>query len=264
MSSAQDPTPSSGLRLGPVTWVPGWRATPNDPWAHRKGEPRPLALLWSLYLMASAVLTLLRVRSLTMPTTQQFEFGCRSMVLMSLIGVAILWPMVRLSQRAPARVGRALAADLVVLLAPVQAVVWPMGLLTHWPIEVIAALVAALASWALLATGMLAWALGGEGASRWGWMVLVTLASVAAPGVLAFWPAPMDANVRSGLMSLSPLTAAWSLTGAPSGLVPLMQPREWVLLALPGMLGSLMWLASIRLTPLDPAGYSVVGPGPQD
>lgn len=262
---AGESSAADGVRLGPVTWVPGLRTTANDPWAHRKGEPRPLALLWSLYLMASALTTLLRVRSLTMPTTEQFAFGCRSMVLMTLIGVALLWPMVRLSQQFPARRGRALAADLLVMLAPVQAVVWPMGLLTHWSLEVTGALAASVGSWALFSAGMLAWAWREDSpAARCGWMLTIALAMVVAPSVLVWWPGAWSEGGRQLLMYSSPLTSAWAITGAPSGLAPAMQWWEWALIAVPGALGAALWLGGLRLALPRAAGYSVVGPGPQD
>lgn len=259
------PSAPAGVRLGPVTWVAGLRTTENDPWAHRKGEPRPLALLWSLYLMASALVTLLRVRSLTMPTTEQFGFGCRSMVLMVLVGVAVLWPMVRLSQQFPGRVGRSLVADLVVLLIPVQAVVWPMGLLTHWPVGVTAALVASIGAWGLLSSGLLACAFSrGSAASRGGWMGLVALIALAGPAVLVVWPGAISPMVSGMLMQGSPLTAAWAVTGAPSGLAPVMQGWEWCVALAPGAAGLALWGVAGRFAPKEEAGYSVAGPDQQD
>lgn len=248
-----------------MTWVPGLRATADDPWAHRKGEPRPLALLWSLYLMASALVTLLRVRSLTMPTTEQFAFGCRSMVLMVMIGVAVLWPMVRLSQQFPKRRNLSLLADLVVLLIPVQAVVWPMPLLTHWPISVTAAVVASIVSWSMFSAGVLALAYTFSAAvPRWWWMGACVLCALAAPAI-ELWTRGLGAGSTGSEGALgSPLTAVWGLTSAPSGLTPVMQRWEWALSLMPGAIGGLMWAAASRFAPMAEAGYSVAGPGEKD
>ena len=42
-----------------MVWVPEWKSRGKaDPWAHRKGEPRPLALLWTIYIMVSAAVTI--------------------------------------------------------------------------------------------------------------------------------------------------------------------------------------------------------------
>lgn len=245
-----------------MTWVPGLRATPNDPWAHRKGEPRPLALLWSLYLMASALVTLLRVRSLTMPTTEQFAFGCRSMVLMVMIGVAVLWPMVRLSQQFPRRRNLSLLADLVVLLIPVQAVVWPMPLLTHWPLEVAAGVVVTIGSWAFLSAGVLSLAYGvGESVPRWWWMVGCVAVAIAAPAA-DLWIRGLGGGPTASMVALwSPLTAVWGLASAPSGLMPVMQSWEWAFSLIPGAAGGLMWMGSARFAPMEEAGYSVACPG---
>ena len=59
----------------------------------------------------------------------------------SSIGVAVLWPMVRFSQSRPRGSPTVAAAkDLIVVLAPLQAVIWPQFFWGRWPIEVVAAL----------------------------------------------------------------------------------------------------------------------------
>lgn len=257
MPPTDETPPSSVLRLGPVAWVPGLRTSANDPWAHRKGEPRPLALLWSLYLMVSALATLLRVRSLTLPTTAQFAFGCRSMVLMVLLGVAVLWPMLRLSQQSPSRPNRSLAADLIVLLTPVQAVVWPMTLLTHWPMEVAAGLMGAVVSWATMSAGVLAWAYVEAGPGRrWAWMAACLALGALVPVLCWAIPAPIAQELEPTLALASPHTVAWGLTAAPNGLAPVMQPMEWVWTLAPGMAGVVLWIGASRFAGRRGGGYS--------
>lgn len=254
-SSTADGTPKPGVRIGPMTWVPGLRARPGDPWAHRKGEPRPLALLWSMYLMVSALLTLLGVRSLTMPTTEQFVFGCRGMLLMTLVGVSVLWPMVRLSQQRPDKPGRSLLADLAVLLAPVQAVIWPMPLLTHWSWSITAALMLAVASWAVFAAGWLRIGYQSSAPSmRWMCMSAIAFITLAAPGARIWLPASLSDQLWPAIRILSPITAAWGLTDAPSGLSPVMQPWEWLATMIPGLFGMGLWIIAGRLAPEGEGG----------
>lgn len=227
-----------GVRLGPVVWVPELLSKPGDPWAHRKGEPRPLAIFWSIYLMGAALLTLFRVRSLSMPSTEQFVTGCRGMIVMVAIGLFVLWPMTRLSQEFPARSARSLLSDLGVLLIPVQAVVWPMPLLTHWSWSVTGALALLLISWSIVAAGVLRLA----HAQRFprGVACAITLLLGSAGPLIAFFitlPAPLDRLARL----VSPFTGSFELTFAPSGLAPVMQSWEWGGILAPAFLGAALW-----------------------
>lgn len=227
------------VRLGPITWVPQLRSAPGDPWAHRKGEPRPLALGWSLYLLSAAGLTVLRVRSLTAPSAEQFAEAARGLLLMVLVGVSILWPMVRLSQEAPRKINRSLAVDLCVILVPAQAVIWPLPVLTHWPFSVAGGLALAVASWGVLSAGVLSAAFRwSDTLPRWGWMVVAIAPWLTALGVLVFQGAAGGGGAPG---CLSPGTAAWALTYAPSGLPPVMQSWEWVLTAAAGAAGVVVW-----------------------
>jgi hypothetical protein len=210
-----------------------------------------------MYLMVSALVTLLRVRSLTMPTVSQFGEGCRGMLLMTLVGAAVLWPMVRLSQARPERIGRSLAGDLVVLLVPMQAVIWPMPLLTRWSFEVTGAVAVCAASWTVLAAGVLACAYrAGDGARRWPWMALLSAGATVGPLARA-WIGEASERGIDALRLASPVTGAWALTGAPSGLAPVMQWSEWVLALAPGAAGSGLWALAGRLAPGVGAGYSL-------
>lgn len=246
--------PSTWKRIGPVTWVPELGMREGDPWAHRKGEPRPLALLWAVYLMVASLLTIFSVRAAGAPSTAQFVVACRMTAVMVTLGVALLWPALRLSQMFPRERWRSLLADMAVLLVPVQAVLWPMMLLTHWPAEVVGALSASAASWAVLSAGVLALAYGGGGshASRviaMTWLLAVALGPLA---MLVFWPG--GPSMAPGWLGLaSPLTSAYRLLDAPSGLAPSMFWAEWALVALPGAVGiGLASAASMaRRTPIS-------------
>ena len=239
-------------RLGPLTWVPELGVRHNDPWAHRKSEPRPLALLWSMYLMVAALVTIFRVKSLTMPTTGQFVFACRGMIVLSVIGSVVLWPALRLCQERPSRPRRAVLMDLAVILLPMQAVIWPMPLLTSWPWEVVLALQVLFVSWAALAAAILVRAFDSpSGLQRAGTALLCILLAAGAPVLIAMWPG--GGTAPDGLGMLSPISAAFRLVEAPNGLAPAMTPWEWLGCAWPALpaLVGFLW-PSGKATPARP------------
>jgi len=235
--------PGDGYRrLGPIIFVPEFRTTTGDPWAHRKGEPRVFALFWALYLMASAMLTIFAARALTPPAMEQYRYGCRAMVLMILLGALVLWPATRLSQAPPRRPARAALADLFVLLAPAQLVIWPMPLLTGWDASVVGGLALLAASWTFLIGAGVA---HGSGSPS---MLTRSMVMLLAIGAIVFAPMLSIALLGAGLgpaprwlTLLSPFTASWSITAAPGhrGVGP--GGGEWWLLAAPALLGLALW-----------------------
>lgn len=242
------------MRLGPFYFVPQITAAPgHDPWAHRKGEPRPFVLMWAVYLMVGALLTIFAVRSLTVPTTAQFTSGCRAMLILTLIGTCVLWPMVRLSQRFPDNIARAVLIDALALLAPAQAVLWPMPLLTRWGFGVNAALAASMIGWTLCVGALLAFAQRSPGAvSRMLWMLFFLALVGAGPALLLAiastgHPAPTDA-----LAWLSPLTTVYRLTDAPSGVSPSMTLHEWIGALTPLLAAAALWSAHAIGDPTPP------------
>lgn len=136
------------------------RRTPD--WSHRRGEPRVFAFCWTLYLMGVVTLLFVHSGALSSFSYEAFRRSSRLTMLMLVLGVCVLWPMVRLSQ-ATARSGgvAVVARDLVVLLVPAQALIWPQVWLSAWSLEVVLALFALLCVWALLIGGILAIMLGG-------------------------------------------------------------------------------------------------------
>ncbi|GEM_PF-1710804 len=249
-----------GLRIGPMVFVPGIRNEGDgDAWAHRKGEPRVFALLWAVFLLGGAVLTVFGTRGFGGATLRHYELAALAFITVSAVGVSVLWPMVRLSQLSPARPVRAVVADLVVVLAPVHAIVWPMPLLTRWPVEIATSMVVVLTGWALLA-GLLI-ALGTSGAGWWRpagerWNESETERSsmsrtvrswTMAAAAMAPLGAPLLDIASAGLLGsalgeeallLSPLTAPWIVSTADAeNLIPRVSPYQWWLLAAPGVVG---------------------------
>jgi len=237
------PQKRPGVRLGPVYFVPQLRRMKGaDPWAHRKGEPRPFALLWAMYLMVGALLTIFAVGSLTVPSVSQFQSGCRAMLEVMVVGMCGLWPMTRLSQRFPERAGRSLLLDAAVLLIPAQAVMWPMPLLTAWGWDVIAAVDLALIGWTLLVGGLLGLATGTRGSvGRTLWMGVIVGALGLGPGLMVALARTGRGPATEALGWLSPLTVVYRLTESPSGVRASMVGIEWLGALAPMGIAGLLW-----------------------
>ncbi len=211
-------------------------------WSHRRGEPRVFALGWTLYLMLCTVLMFgtiaMHPRSLG---GELYRPAARTLVVLIAVGIAVLWPMVRLSQAAPERRTPAhVLADVLVLLIPAQALLWPQRVLAGWPLEVIAGQSALLGAWALLIGGVLAGALslartgpdarGGVGAGqmavRAGAMLgVVALVSVGPLLAMREGPARSPETTLPG-WSLSPVLGVYELgrdrlaSGQPAEMLP--------------------------------------------
>ena len=105
------------------------RGGKNDRWAHRRAEPRTLGFLWAMFILLAGLSTIgvLLVRGpWALLDEEVYQYAARTMLLSVAIGVALLWPMARLSQTVSLRESPASAMfkDLLAILPPVQAVVW--------------------------------------------------------------------------------------------------------------------------------------------
>jgi hypothetical protein len=244
-----------GFRIGPMVFVPELRRRGDDPWAHRKAEPRFFALYWSLYLMICAMLTIFAVRSVGMPSRVQFTFGCQAMIFLATVGSCVLFPMTRLSQLRPRRPSRALAVDTLIVLLPIAAVIVPMPMLTNWPLPIAAALILLVVSWTMLVLAPVYWALREPAQSSTtrnlamlaililigigpvltvvaGWLGLVPPADPMAPG-----GGGGVGGLGGGLFAYaSPFTAAPAITASAPNMRASLTPIEWLLISLPMLL----------------------------
>lgn len=136
-------------------------APPRDRWAHRRTEPRPFALLWILYLLGAAVIAFGSSGSILQPAADMYRYATQLLFTLAAIGVAIFWPMLRLSQSRPDSPSRAILMDLVVLLPPLHCVVWPQlfDWMAQWSLPLVAAVAASFTAWAFLIGAFLALAL---------------------------------------------------------------------------------------------------------
>lgn len=149
--------PASDPSVAPDAPPPA-RELAADPWAHRRGEPRAFAFLWTAFLFVATVSTFVAVASRGQVDPALMRAAGRTLFVIVAVGVCILWPMVRLSQLPPSNPLVGSAQDLVVVLIPVQAVVWPQWVrwLAHWPFDVVAAVAVSITAWGALVAGVLA------------------------------------------------------------------------------------------------------------
>lgn len=204
-----------------------------DPWAHRRGEPRGFAVLWMTFLLFSTLFVFMTMGDPVRVTGEGYREGIRMLITVIALGITVLWPMLRLCQATAIAGGPAIVAkDLVILLIPLQAVIWPQALITGWSFPAVAATAIVLVAWALIVGGLLAVALGpgrhvmsserpldaaphrSFSLERTYWMLSVLALVFAGPvlmlGLRSFTASPEDDLARFLRMS-SPLTAPWEL-----------------------------------------------------
>ncbi len=221
----------------------------RDPWAHRRGEPRTLVLLWTVYLFVGGLITVFSVRMLGPMQAGLFRPTTRMFLALAAVGLTVLWPMVRLSQESPRRPLRATLMDAAALLLPTQAVIWPTKLLTRWDWDIVAGVSLLLISWTALVSAIVAMGVSRRPGPARTWWMLLCLVFVAGAPVYLMLQALTGAVPRSELWLGSPLTALFLLTDAPSGLTPRMTADEWVAVFAPLFAGAALWLATALAGP---------------
>jgi hypothetical protein len=215
---------------------------PNDRWAHRRGEPRVLALLWSVYLFGAAISTVMRIPVLGMTDLRFVQNASRMLLLLIAVGLVVLWPMVRLSQAPPRRPLLATALDLLLLNATLQAVVWPLTWLGKWPLAVTGGVALTLLTWSLLVGGAVACGTARRaGVGRTIWMTLCVLCVGGAPA-FAIVAGASGGTIADELALASPLTAVYALTTGLSGLSPAMDATTWTSAWAPALVAVPLWL----------------------
>jgi hypothetical protein len=205
-----------------------------DRWSHRRGEPRGFAVLWMCFLLISTLSVFMALGDPVRVTAEGYREGARMLVTVIAIGITVMWPMVRLSQVVPVGGGVIVVAkDLVILLVPLQAVLWPQVVITGWTVSAVAASDVLLISWALVIGAFLAIALGpgrrirlGEqkldpdrkaprpGLERTFWMLALVVAILLGPFLLIWLQSIGRAQSDDAKLLLrmsSPLTAPWEM-----------------------------------------------------
>ena len=231
-----------------------------DPWAHRRGEPRMFAFFWTLYVflaVAGSVLWLARTGGWILGG---YGPAGRIMLMVVAVGATVLWPMTRLSQASPG-VGsvRAMLADTIVVLLPIQMVVWPMTWLAGWPLSSTSGIAATMGVWIVLIGGVLAFALGGRAVERARdsgltarafWMAGLLVAVLAGPAASTAF---RGGHLPDWLPVLSPISGILAMTGTGiSGPQQALTIGQWVTISGVGAAGLMWWIAAIAQAAVYP------------
>ena len=206
--------------------------------------PRGLILLASVWLVASWVLAI-GLRTPIHASSAAYTPGVRLMLICLVTGLMVGWPLLRLSQPPMPFPVRQVLLDLIVLLALVQVVLWPLRLVTTWSVSRTASIDATLTAWAILAGACVASAAGSPRSGPRNLAMLgcvgmcvigpvLALLVAGAPGLeplgrkLAGIGPPLEVHALS-LGGKAPITAGqWSWIG----LVGLTAVCCWVMLGL--------------------------------
>ncbi|MCW5776698.1 MAG: hypothetical protein KIS87_09690 [Phycisphaeraceae bacterium] len=235
------------------------RHTPNKPTnsSHSRGEPRFLALAWTVFLLLSTLAAFATVGAGGAGNVDAYRPAARGLLVTVAVGVALLWPMMRLAQSVPSGGLRGCAIatmrDLVVLLVPMQAVIWPQALLARWPLDAVAAIAVSLAVWTVLIGGVLAFclALGGRSEGNgWRWWAMLGIAVLvnAVPAIgVALASVASSARPRGLWLMASPMTAVVELTQDRSwrGRSLEVEGTHWRAIVVVGGIASAAWLPLI-------------------
>jgi hypothetical protein len=205
--------------------------------------PRGLIFLASLWLIGSWMLTI-GVRTPIQAVSASYTPAVRLMHLCMVIGLMIGWPLLRLSQRALARPLAQAALDLLVLLALVQVVIWPLRLVTPWSIGRTAALDAALSGWLLLVGAVVAAATGtGSPGPRWLAMAACLVFCLLGPLLAALGSA---GGAIAGIQ-FGPIMAVHTLCRG-AGDPP--SAEQWTWIAVVGAAALAVWAVLLGTSPL--------------
>lgn len=271
LTAASSTEPESVSAAGGTDPEPGGEAVERlvkvDRWAHRRAEPRPLALMWTVYLFIATAMTFAAISGVGGLTLDVYRPALRVLLATVAAGVILVWPMIRLSQAGPAEhPGVASLKDFFAVVVPLQAIVWPQWVLAAWPVDAIGVLAASLTAWAVLSAGVQAlyfrWERGAGPAEGDGYdavrggpraAMMVLFVGFAAAGPLlgsawmlvatGQWPAPAGG---AWWMLTSPITAVFELTRDrfSTGFSARAAPAHWAAAANVAVVGAVCWFWS--------------------
>ena len=198
--------------------------------------PRGLIFFAAVWLIVSWMMTI-GLRAPVQPSSASYTPGVRKMMTCITIGVMIGWPMLRLSQRRSPAPIRQTWLDLIVMIALIQVVIWPLRLVTTWSAMRTAAIESALLGWLLLAGAVVAAAVTTEKRGPRN-LAMIACIAMCLLGPFLAWIGLLTGVNAMQLVSLSPLMAVQTLG---EGTGPNPTNAQWLLIALLGIANVLAW-----------------------
>jgi len=262
-SAASDPATAQDAQAASCAGSEGPKPGIADRWAHRRGEPRLFALVWTIFLLIASMGAFAAAAIQGGFTVDAYRPAARHLLLVVAVGLTVLWPMVRLSQPPPARVAWSVVRDLIVLLGPAQAVVWPQAWLAHWPTRVVVAVSLLMIGWTTLIGAVLCHVQAARSCTPGGRshaptplgaMALCLVIVLAGPSILAVATCLGVPPAGSAWWVVSPITGVveltrggfWTPRGAGVG------PGHWVVISLVLLLAAGAWAVVVRRGPHGP------------
>jgi hypothetical protein len=169
------------------------------------------------------------------------------MLISAAIGLIIGWPLLRVSQSRAEYPLMQTLLDLIVLLALVQVVIWPLRLVTPWSPARTAALDATLVAWTVLAGALVASATGSSrtGPRNIAIIACVTMCLIGPVLVLIGVHGSGLSGLTPRLLQIGPLLEVYALgqggRTAPSG-------GQWAWISLVALAGAAAWAGLITIT----------------
>ena len=178
--------------------------------------PRALVVLASGWVFFSWVL-LFGFNPPVQPQAASYSPSIQMLMMLIGVGIAIAWPMLRLSGRPSSMPTAQAALDGLSIFVLLQVVVWPLRLVTSWTLARAIAVDAAIAAAIMLTAGILASTQGSRSqrVRTAGMLVLVLLVLAPAIGAFVAPAASRDATTESDVEAASDSTLPLILT-APS------------------------------------------------
>lgn len=200
--------------------------------------PRALIFLASIWLIGSWVIAI-GLKRPVQPSSSSYEPGVRLMLICLTTGLMIGWPLLRLSQISTRLPMRQTILDLIVLLSMVQVVLWPLRLVTTWPVERTAAIDATITGWLLIFGAVIAAAIGSDRRGPRNLAMIVCIGLCLA-GPVVTWIGLWSGVRAFALIELSPLMAVKSLGEGGGGRI---RADQWQWIGLLFICAASVWLA---------------------
>ncbi len=208
--------------------------------------PRGLIFLASIWLVVSWAVAI-GFRTPVDASSASYTPGVRLMLITAAIGLIIGWPLLRVSQSRAEYPMTQTLLDLIVLLALVQVVIWPLRLVTPWSPARTAALDATLVAWTVLAGAMVAAATGSHRTGPRIIAIIACLTMCLGGPVLAMIGVRGSAmtGLVPRLLQAGPLLEVYALSDggrtAPGG-------GQWAWISIVAMAGAAAWGVLITIT----------------
>lgn len=166
--------------------------------------PRGLILLASLWLFLSWIGSM-GIHPPLLVATSSYTPSVRLMLLASAVGALVAWPLLRLCASTHRSPIIAAWLDLAVVLGMLNMVIWPLRLVTPWPVTRMAVLMLVVDLWIVAVGAIVSIGIGsGRGAIRTAAMIVVmavSLGAIAARGAgipgLAPFPSPLGGPIEA-------------------------------------------------------------------